>query len=60
MPPMDKSPTGPLDRDGRLQTDLACLKCGYNLRGLPEFRRPECRRKSLLGAKSGGASNAAA
>ncbi len=32
-----------LDADGRLDQDLICLKCGYNLRGLsPEGRCPEC------------------
>jgi len=33
----------PRDADGRLAGDLACVQCGYNLRGLsPEGRCPEC------------------
>jgi len=32
-----------LDEEGRLDEDIACLKCGYNLRGLPtDDACPEC------------------
>jgi len=42
-PPVEESPTGPLDRDGRVRIDLACLKCGYNLRTLAvDGLCPEC------------------
>ena len=32
-----------LGPDGRLEMDIACVSCGYNLRGLaPDSRCPEC------------------
>ena len=38
--------------DPTLQTDIACLECGYNLRGIPDGECPECgeafTRKHLL------------
>lgn len=33
-PDMNQSQDVLLDADGRLVTDLACIRCGYNLRGL--------------------------
>jgi MFS family permease len=43
MPPVNGNPTGPLDSDGRVQMDLACVRCGYNLRTLAaDGLCPEC------------------
>jgi hypothetical protein len=43
MPPVNQNPTAPLDRDDRVQVDLACLKCSYNLRTLAvDSLCPEC------------------
>lgn len=41
---MSQSPTVPVDAQGRVDVDLPCMKCGYNLRTLPldTGRCPEC------------------
>ncbi|MEO0587073.1 MAG: hypothetical protein AAF078_05485 [Planctomycetota bacterium] len=41
---MSQSPTVPVDAQGRVNVDLPCMKCGYNLRTLPldTGRCPEC------------------
>jgi ribosomal protein L37E len=31
-----------MDHEGNLASDVHCRRCGYNLRGLPEPRCPEC------------------
>jgi len=41
--PTSTSQAVPRDADGRLAGDMACVQCGYNLRGLePQGRCPEC------------------
>ncbi len=35
-------PTGTLPRDPAVDRDLLCPRCSYNLRGLHEYRCPEC------------------
>jgi len=41
--PYSSSANVPLDSDGRLDVDIHCIACDYNLRGLsPDDRCPEC------------------